>query len=302
MNIQELRKKYPQYDDLSDQDLAAGFHKKFYSDLPFEDFAGRIGLSATPTTPTAPAPQVEKAPVAPTTPEEVAVPPTASESPITDFLGRVVKNVPESMNIGAAGAFRALAEQASDVYQKTAPGRFYQALTGTIGEKDPAARAAEFMAEKARESEARKIKPPADQGILLSGVESGLESFGQNLALLPAALLPGGQPAVLGAFGGLTGGQAYQEAREKGLSPQQALPFATSQGVIEIATEKMPLGALLDDINKKTGLGRMLISQLKKEIPGEQLATILQDLNEWAVLNPNKPFSDWSHTSIPSGT
>jgi len=122
MNIQELRKKYPQYDDLSDQDLAAGFHKKFYSDLPFEDFAGRIGLSATPTTPTAPAPQVEKAPVAPTTPEEVAVPPTASDSPITDFLGRVVKNVPESMNIGAAGAFRALAEQASDVYQKTAPG------------------------------------------------------------------------------------------------------------------------------------------------------------------------------------
>jgi len=293
MNIQELRKKYPQYDDLSDQDLAAGFHKKFYSDLPFEDFAGRIGLSATPTTPTAPAPQVEKAPVAPTTPEEVAVPPTASDSPITDFLGRVVKNVPESMNIGAAGAFRALAEQASDVYQKTAPGRFYQALTGTIGEKDPAARVAEFMAEKARESEARKIKPPADQGILLSGVESGLESFGQNLALLPAALLPGGQPAVLGAFGGLTGGQAYQEAREKGLSPQQALPFATSQGVIEIATEKMPLGALLDDINKKTGFGRMLINQLKKEIPGEQLATVLQDLNEWAVLNPNKPFSDY---------
>ena len=293
MNIQELRKKYPQYDDLSDQDLAAGFHKKFYSDLPFEDFVGRIGLSATPTTPTAPAPQVEKVPVAPTTPEEVAVPPTASESPITDFLGRVVKNVPESMNIGAAGAFRALAEQASDVYQKTAPGRFYQALTGTIGEKDPAARAAEFMAEKARESEARKIKPPADQGILLSGVESGLESFGQNLALLPAALLPGGQPAVLGAFGGLTGGQAYQEAREKGLSPQQALPFATSQGVIEIATEKMPLGALLDDINKKTGFGRMLINQLKKEIPGEQLATVLQDLNEWAVLNPNKPFSDY---------
>jgi len=294
MNIQELRKKYPQYDDLSDQDLAAGFHKKFYSDLPFEDFAGRIGLSATPTTPTAPAPQVEKAPVAPTTPEEVAVPPTASDSPITDFLGRVVKNVPESMNIGAAGAFRALAEQASDVYQKTAPGRFYQALTGTIGEKDPAARVAEFMAEKARESEARKIKPPADQGILLSGVESGLESFGQNLALLPAALLPGGQPAVLGAFGGLTGGQAYQEAREKGLSPQQALPFATSQGVIEIATEKIPLGALLDDINKKTGFGRMLISQLKKEIPNEQLATILQDLNEWAVLNPNKPFSDYA--------
>lgn len=293
MNIQELRKQYPQYNDLSDQDLAIGFHKKFYSDLPFEDFAGRIGLGVAPAAPTAPAPKIEEAPVVPATPEEVAPPPSTSTNSITDFLGRVVKNVPESMNIGAAGAFRALSEQASDVYQKTAPGRFYQALTGTIGEKDPAAQAAEFMAKQARESEARKIKPPADQGLILSGVESGLESFGQNLALLPAAMLPGGQAAVLTAFGGLTGGQAYQEAREKGLRPEQALPFAASQGVIEVATEKMPLGSLLNDINQKTGFGRMLFNQLKKEIPGEQLATLLQDLNEWAVLNPEKPFSSY---------
>jgi GNAT superfamily N-acetyltransferase len=293
MNIQELRKQYPQYNDLSDQDLATGFHKKFYSDLPFEDFAGRIGLGVAPAAPTAPAPKVEEAPVAPATPEEVAPSPATSENSITDFLGRVVKNVPESMNIGAAGAFRALSEQASDVYQKTPQGRLYQALTGTIGEKDPAALTAEFMAKQARESEARKIKPPADQGLILSGVESGLESFGQNLALLPAAMLPGGQAAVLSAFGGLTGGQAYQEAREKGLRPEQALPFAASQGVIEVATEKMPLGSLLNDINQKTGFGRMLLNQLKKEIPGEQLATILQDLNEWAVLNPEKPFSSY---------
>ena len=233
-----------------------------------------------------PAPKVEKTRVAPTTPEE-------SENSITDFLGRVVKNVPESMNIGAAGAFRALSEQESDVYQKTPQGRLYQALTGTIGEKDPAALTAEFMAKQASESEARKIKPPADQGLILSGVESGLESFGQNLALLPAAMLPGGQAAVLTAFGGMTGGQAYQEAREKGLRPEQALPFAASQGVIEVATEKMPLGSLLNDINQKTGFGRMLLNQLKKEIPGEQLATILQDLNEWAILNPEKPFSSY---------
>jgi hypothetical protein len=29
------------------------------------------------------------------------------------------------------------------------------------------------------------------------------------------------------------------------------------------------------------------------EIPGEQLATVLQDLNDWAVLNPEKPFADY---------
>lgn len=302
MNIQDIRKQYPQYNDLSDQELAAGFHSKFYSDLPFEDFAGRIGLkaeAAAPTAPVTPTPTERVAavetPAAPVSPEETAPPtPTAAtESPITSFLGRVAGNIPESMNIGAAGAFRSLGEQASQVYQQTPAGRFYQALTGTIGQKDPAAAFADVMAESARASEARKEKAPPDQGLVLSGIESGLESLGQNLALLPAALMPGGQPAVLTAFGGITGGQAYQEAREKGLSPQQALPFAVSQGVIEVATEQMPLGKLLDDINKKTGFGRMLLNQLKKEIPGEQLATVLQDLNEWAVLHPEKPFTDY---------
>jgi len=37
MNIAEIRKSYPQYNDLSDQALADGFHKKFYSDIPKND-------------------------------------------------------------------------------------------------------------------------------------------------------------------------------------------------------------------------------------------------------------------------
>lgn len=44
MNITEIRKKYPQYQDMSDSDLAQGLHKKYYSDMPFEEFTGRIGL------------------------------------------------------------------------------------------------------------------------------------------------------------------------------------------------------------------------------------------------------------------
>jgi hypothetical protein len=42
MNLKEFRAQYPQYDDLSDQDLAAGLHKKFYSDIPFNDFLSRV--------------------------------------------------------------------------------------------------------------------------------------------------------------------------------------------------------------------------------------------------------------------
>lgn len=44
--IAEVRQKYPQYEDLSDEQLATALHKKFYSDLSFDDFSKRIGLQA----------------------------------------------------------------------------------------------------------------------------------------------------------------------------------------------------------------------------------------------------------------
>jgi hypothetical protein len=42
--IADVRKKYPQYDDLSDEQLADGFHKKFYRDIPREDFLAKLGV------------------------------------------------------------------------------------------------------------------------------------------------------------------------------------------------------------------------------------------------------------------
>ena len=42
--IADIRKQYPQYADVSDQDLARGFHQKFYNDIPFEDFSTQLGL------------------------------------------------------------------------------------------------------------------------------------------------------------------------------------------------------------------------------------------------------------------
>lgn len=45
-SIAKIRERYPQYDDLSDRELAEGLHKKHYSDMPFEDFAERVGLAA----------------------------------------------------------------------------------------------------------------------------------------------------------------------------------------------------------------------------------------------------------------
>ena len=42
--LKEFRKKFPEYNDLSNEELAVSIHEKFYADLPFESFAKDIGL------------------------------------------------------------------------------------------------------------------------------------------------------------------------------------------------------------------------------------------------------------------
>jgi len=38
MKISQIREKYPQYNDLSDDQLANAMHQKYYSDMPKEIF------------------------------------------------------------------------------------------------------------------------------------------------------------------------------------------------------------------------------------------------------------------------
>lgn len=48
MDIKEFRQKYPQYNDLSDTDIAEKFHDKYYSDIPYDIFAQKFGVSGQP--------------------------------------------------------------------------------------------------------------------------------------------------------------------------------------------------------------------------------------------------------------
>jgi len=49
MNLQQIRQAYPQYRNISDVQLAEGLHRKFYPDMPYEDFAQRIGAPPSPS-------------------------------------------------------------------------------------------------------------------------------------------------------------------------------------------------------------------------------------------------------------
>ena len=45
MQFTEIRQKYPEYNDMSDDDFANKFHQKFYSDMDFPTFAGKVGYA-----------------------------------------------------------------------------------------------------------------------------------------------------------------------------------------------------------------------------------------------------------------
>ena len=46
--LEKFRQKYPQYEDMSDEDLAQRLYLKYYSDIPFEQYVQKIGLSLPP--------------------------------------------------------------------------------------------------------------------------------------------------------------------------------------------------------------------------------------------------------------
>lgn len=49
-SLADVRAQFPQYQDLSDQQLADGMHKKFYSDMPRAEFDTKIGFRVAPKT------------------------------------------------------------------------------------------------------------------------------------------------------------------------------------------------------------------------------------------------------------
>lgn len=43
--IQEVRQEYPQYSDMSDEQLAKALHGKYYADIPYDEFSAKVGIA-----------------------------------------------------------------------------------------------------------------------------------------------------------------------------------------------------------------------------------------------------------------
>ena len=91
MNIAEIRAAYPQYNDLSDQQLADGLYNKYYSDLDKNDFYNRIGFKQEP-----PPPPAAPTPVGPQV--------LADSDTSSDFMRGITNYLPQLREtLGGAG-------------------------------------------------------------------------------------------------------------------------------------------------------------------------------------------------------
>jgi hypothetical protein len=162
------------------------------------------------------------------------------------------------------------------------PDRIDKAM-GTPAERRAADRA-RMMTEGAR------LSQEAQTGNwYVDAITQGLQSVPVTLA----AAATRNPSLMLAAPAASVAGNEYREARDQGLDPVTAIRYGVTQGTIEAITEKIPAERLASAIANKTPFGRAFIQQIAAEMPGEQVATVLQDFTQWVYLNPGKTLSEF---------
>jgi len=139
-------------------------------------------------------------------------------------------------------------------------------------------------------TEAERLRQTARGGSWLA--DTSLQAF-ESLPLTIAAMMTRNPKLATAIPASSVAGNAYNDAKLKGLRAPEAIRYAVTQGATEYITEKGAAFNLITDIANKTPFGKTLLKQLATEIPGEQIATVVQDFTEWATLNPEKPFSSY---------
>lgn len=212
---------------------------------------------------------------------------------------RAVESIGSSLKVGLYRA-GAMAQDTLDAAQEVTDTVLYplDAAIATIGnnyglnlnpDRDMRNRRQSVQERRAENEAYVEANRPQVDGWFSRNLLAGVES----VPATAAAVLTRNASAGSTLLGGLVGGAEYQTARDKGLNPFRAAVYGATQGSIETITERIPVSRLMSDIAAKSPVGKTLINQLVAEIPGEQAATFLQDLNEWATLNPDKTLAEF---------
>lgn len=136
---------------------------------------------------------------------------------------------------------------------------------------------------------------PDIQGNIAGGIYGGLTSLARSSPGIVASILTANPAPALALAGTQTSGEAYGRYSARGTTPGQAALGAAGEGAIEVVTELLPMGFLVDAFGA-TGAKRFLTNSaasLLLDVPGEQLATLAQDAIDTAIANPDKTWADY---------
>ena len=227
-SLEEIRQQYPQYQDMSDEDLAKGFHQKFYSDMPFEEFRQKLGLSAPP----APIPE-----------PDLSALPERKRSPAAraDDLARAI----------ASGATFGLADEFA---------ARMAAETGMGGQAEGTDYETLLAAERARDESmplSTKIPGQITGGLATAaaaGPIAGATKLGQAAAKLPGWIKASGLGALWGAGYGF--GEAEGDFEERLGPAGSGAAIGGAAGAIGYPVVKglsMAGGSILDALKRRYG-------------------------------------------------
>lgn len=165
--------------------------------------------------------------------------------------------------------------------------------------ENPAGRAAAGFGQLAAETMATaKNISPTMGGILGGGVQSGIQSAVQSMgtagALLAVAAPEIAIPLALAVQAANQGGQSYNKARDQGAGVGTSLIYGTADAMAEWVTEKFfGLGGFLEKATAGASATKLAMYEISREMPGEVSATLWQNFNEWATINPEKSLRDF---------
>lgn len=137
------------------------------------------------------------------------------------------------------------------------------------------------------------LSTPEFESDTARGVYGGGTSILRMTPGLAASILTRSPTPALASMGLQTEAEAYGKYRARGASGGEAFAGAVGEGAVETATEMLPMGFLVSKFGK-VGAGQFLSGLLMREIPSEQVATLVQDAIDTAVANPDKTWGDYA--------
>jgi len=194
-------------------------------------------------------------------------------------IGRFVADIPAAVYGVGEGVAKAAAP-------------LFDPLAGTIFPENPMRRIAAGFEDFRKKSQAVgdliQGPLPTDAGVFERNLYNASRSFGDMLPGLAMTLATRNPGYALYSGGVIQGGDSITHALDTGAAPIQALNLGAADATAEVFFEKFGVNRLLKDVAAGSGFGKMLFGQIIREVPGEMATTLVQNFNEWALLNPDK--------------